>query len=162
MTQYNTLNVKLFTSKLNKLKAGMKNGTKVNLKISSSVVGDSNDENNFPRKLLLTNTQVSKLRKGFAYNSSANKKISKPRLHKKGQLGGFLSRLLRPLLKAGLPLIGNILKPLATSVLIILGLTAAASATDADIHKKMFEFGTTTLITSNEEINDIMKIVKSL
>ena len=53
MTRYNTLNVKLFTSKLNKLKAGMKNGTKVNLKISSSVVGDSNDENNFPHKLLL-------------------------------------------------------------------------------------------------------------
>ena len=61
-----------------------------------------------------------------------------------------------------MPLIGNVLKPLAKSVLISLGLTAAASATDAAIHKKMFGFRTTTLIISNEEMNDIMKIVKSL
>ena len=61
-----------------------------------------------------------------------------------------------------MPLIGNVLKPLAKSLLIPLGLTAAASATDAAIHKKMFGSGTTTLITSNEEMNDVMKIVKSL
>ena len=61
-----------------------------------------------------------------------------------------------------MPLIGNVLKPLAKSVLISLGLTAAASATDAAIHKKMFGSRTTTLIISNEEMNDIMKIVKSL
>ena len=61
MTQYNNLNVKLSNSRLNKLKLGIKNGTEVTLKISSNVVGDSNDENNFPHKLLLTNTQVSKL-----------------------------------------------------------------------------------------------------
>ena len=60
-----------------------------------------------------------------------------------------------------LPLIGNVLKPLAKSILIPLGLTAAA-ATDAPIHKKMFESGNTTLIISNEEINDIVKIVKLL
>ena len=59
MTQYNTLNVKLSNSKLNKLKSGITNGTEITLKISSNVVGDSNDENNFPHKLLLTNTQVS-------------------------------------------------------------------------------------------------------
>ena len=58
MTQYNTLNVKLSNSQLNKLKSGIKNGTEVILKISSNVVGDSNDKNNFPHKLLLTNTQV--------------------------------------------------------------------------------------------------------
>ena len=63
MTQYNLLNVKLSTSQRNKLKSGIKNGTEVALKISSNVVGDSNDENNFPHKLLLTNTQVSKFRK---------------------------------------------------------------------------------------------------
>ena len=131
-------------------------------KISSNVVGDSNDENNFPHKLLLTNTQVSKLRKAFANNSSANIKLSKTQLHKIGQSGGFLGRLLGPLLKTGLPLIGNVLKPLAKSVLIPLGLTTAASATDAAIHKKMFGSGNTTLIISNEEMNDIMKIVKSL
>ena len=66
MTQYNTLNVKLSNSELNKLESGMKNGTEVTLKISSNVAGDSNDENNFSRKLLLTNTKVSKLRKAFA------------------------------------------------------------------------------------------------
>ena len=61
MTQYDTLNVKLSNYQLNKLKSGMKNSTVI-LKISSNVVGDSNDENNFLRKLLSTNTQVSKIR----------------------------------------------------------------------------------------------------
>ena len=59
MTQYNTVTVKLSNLQLNKLKPGIKNGTVVTLKLSSNVVGDSNNENNFPRKLLLTNTQVS-------------------------------------------------------------------------------------------------------
>ena len=161
MTQYDTLNVKLLNSQLNRLKSGMKYGTEVTLKISSNVVGDSNDENNFLHKLLLTNTQVSKLCKAFANGSSANIKLSKTQLHKIGQSGGFLGRLLGPLLKTGLPLIGNVLKPLAKSVLIPLGLTAAASATDADIHKTMFGSGNATLIISNEEMN-IMKIVKSI
>ena len=66
MTQYSTLNVKSFDSELNKLKLGIKNGTEVTLKLSSNVVGDSNDENNFPHKLLLFITQVSKLCKAFA------------------------------------------------------------------------------------------------
>ena len=78
------------------------------------------------------------------------------------QLGGFLSRLLGPLLKTGLPLIKNVIKPLAKSVLITLGLTAAASAADAGIHKKILGSGNTTLIISNEEMNDIMKIVQAL
>ena len=80
-------------------------------------------------------------------------------MHKIRQSGGFLGRCLGPLLKTGLSLIGNVLKPLAKSFLILLGLTAAA--TDAVIHKKMFGFGFTTLIISNEEMNDVMKIVKS-
>ena len=66
MTQYNTLNVKLSNSQINKLKPERKNGTEVTLKLSSYVVGESNDENNFPHKLLLTNTQFSRLRKAFA------------------------------------------------------------------------------------------------
>ena len=82
MTQYNTLKVKLSNSQLNKLKSGIKNGTEATLKISSNVFGDSNDENNFPHKLLLTNTQVSKLHKGFGNSSSANIKSSKTQLHK--------------------------------------------------------------------------------
>ena len=58
-------------SQLNKLKSGIKNGTEVALKLLSNIVGDSNDKSNFPHKLLLTNTQVSKLHKTFANNSSA-------------------------------------------------------------------------------------------
>ena len=61
MTQYKTLNVKLSNLQLNNLKSQIKDGTEVTLKISSNVAGDSNDENNFPHQLLLTNTQVSKL-----------------------------------------------------------------------------------------------------
>ena len=140
------------------------------MKISSDVAGDSNDENNFSHKLLLINTQVSKICKAFANNSSANIKLSQTQLHKIRQSGGFLGRLLGPLLKPGLPLVGNLLKPFAISVVISLGLTAAASATDAAIHKKVFGSGTNpsdlakraTSIISNEEMNDIMKIVKSL
>ena len=78
------------------------------------------------------------------------------------QSGGLLGRLLKPLLKTGLPVIENVLKKLAKSVLISFELTAAASATDAALRKKMFGPGFTTLIISNEEMNDIMNIVKSL
>ena len=83
------------------------------------------------------------------------------------QSGGFLGRLLGPLLKTGLPLIQNVIKPLARSILIPLGLTAAASATDAGIHKKILGSGhnhpsSTTLIISNDEMEDVIKIVKCL
>ena len=82
-------------------------------------------------------------------------------MHKIEQPGWFLVRLLGLLLKPGLPLMKNILKPLAKSVLIPLGLTAVALATDAAIYKKMFGSGTTTLIISKKEMNDILKIIKS-
>ena len=131
------------------------------MKIYANVVADSNDENSFPLKLLLTNTQVSRLGKAFANGSSANIKLSNSQLHKIGQSIGFLGRILRPLLKTGLFLIGKVLKSLAKRVLIPLGLTAATSATDAAIHKNIFGSGTTTLTISNEDRNDIMKIVKS-
>ena len=77
MTQYNTLNVELFNSQLNKLRLAIKNGTEMTLKISSNVAGDSKDENKFPHKLFLTDRQVSKLRKAFASNSLTNIKLSK-------------------------------------------------------------------------------------
>ena len=92
MTQYNTLNVKLSNSQLNKWISGIK---KIVLKVSSIVVGNSNDENNFLHKFLLTNTQVSRLRKAFANSSSANIKLWKTQLHRIGQSRGFLG-LLRP------------------------------------------------------------------
>ena len=79
------------------------------------------------------------------------------------QSGGFLGRLLGPLLKTGLPLMKNVIQPLAKSVLIPLGLTAAASAADVGMHKKILGSGhNTTLIISNDEMKDILKIVKSL
>ena len=81
-------------------------------------------------------------------------------MHKIGPSREFLGRLLEPLLKPGLPLIGNVLKPLAKTVLIPLGLTTAAVAIDAAIHKKMFWSDNKSLIISNEEINDIMKAIK--
>ena len=76
MTQYNTLNVKLSNLQHNKLKSGIEYGTKVTFKFSSNVVGDSNDENNSPHKLFLTNTQVSRLRKDFTNGLSADIKLS--------------------------------------------------------------------------------------
>ena len=125
------------------------------------MTGDN--ETDFPYKLLLTNRQVSNLCKTFENHLSADIKLSKTQLSKMIQSGGFLSRLLGPLLKTGLPLIKNVIKSLAKSVLIPLGLTAAASAADAGIHKKILGSGNmTTLIISNDEIHDIIKIVKSL
>ena len=82
-------------------------------------------------------------------------------MHKIGKSGGFLGRLLGPLLKPGLSLMKNVLKQLAKSILVPLGLTAAISVTDAAIHKKMFGPSTTTLVFSNEGLKDIMKIIKS-
>ena len=80
MTQYNSLNVKLSNSQLNKFKSAIKNETDVVLRLSSNMIGDN--KNNFRHKLLLTNTQVSDLRKAFANNSSANIKLSKTQLSK--------------------------------------------------------------------------------
>ena len=134
MTQYNSLNVKLSSSKLNKLKSAIKNETEVVLRLSWNMIGEN--ETNFPHKLLLTNGQIANLCKAFANYLSTNIKLSKTQLSKMIQLGGFLGKLLGPLLKTGLPLIKNVIKPLAKSVLIPLGLTAAASAADAGIHKK--------------------------
>ena len=100
------------------------------------MIGNSDDETNFPHKLLLTNRQVTNLRKAFANHTSTDIKLSKTQLSKMTQLGGFLGRLLGPLLKSGLPLMKSVIKPLTKSVLILLGLTAAGSAADAGIHKK--------------------------
>ena len=98
------------------------------------MIGD--DETNFPHKLLLTNRQVGNIPKAFANHLSADIKLSKTQLLKIIKSGGFLGRLLGPLLKTGLPLIKNVIKLLAKSVLIPLGLTATASAGDVGIHKK--------------------------
>ena len=137
----------------------IKNKTAV-LRLSSNTICDN--ETNFPHELLLTKRQVANLRKDFANYLSTDIKLSKTQLSKMIQSGGFLGRLLGPLLKTGLPLIKNVIKPLAKSVLIPLGLTAAASAADAAIHKKTLGSGlnhpsSTTLIISNDEMKILLK-----
>ena len=133
MTQYNSLNVELSNSQVNKLKSAIKNETEVVLRLLSNMIGDN--KTNIPHKLLLTNRQVANLRKDFANHSLADIKLSKTQLSKMIQSGGFLGRLLGSLRKTGLPLISNVIQPLPKSVLIPLGLTAAASAADVGIHK---------------------------
>ena len=129
MTQYNSLNGKLLNSQLNKLKFAIKNGTDVVLRLSSNMVGNSDDKTNFPHQLLLTNRQTLSLRKAFNNHTSADIIFSKAQLTKMKK-EGFL-KILMPLLKSGLPLLTSVVKPLG-----MLGLTAAASATDAAINKK--------------------------
>ena len=102
----------------------------------------------------MTKRQKTKLRKTFNNNISTNIKLSKAQIAKISQSGGFLgpllSKLAGQLMKAAVSLGKNILAPL--------GITAAASAIDAGIQKKIHGSGTTTLIIPNEEINDIMEI----
>ena len=136
MAQYNSLNVKLSNSELNKLKSAIKNETDVVLRLSSNMIGNSGDNTNFPHELLLTNRQVASLCKAFANHLSTDIKLSKTQLSKMIQSVGFLGRLLGPLLKTRLLLMKRVIKPLAKSVLVPLGLTAAASAADERIHKK--------------------------
>ena len=92
MTQYNSINVKLSSLLLDKLKSAIKNKTEVVLTLSSKMVGD--DETNFLHKLLLTNRQVSNLRKAFANHSSADIRLSKTQLSKMIQSRRFLGKLL--------------------------------------------------------------------
>ena len=122
MTQYNSLNVKLSNSQLNKLKSATKNETEVH----HSTELHSYDETNFSDKLLLTNIQVANIRRAFAKHTSANIKLLKTQLSKMIQSGGYLGRLLGLLLRTGLSLMKSVIKPLAKSVLVPLGLTAAA------------------------------------
>ena len=136
MTQYNSVNVKLLNSQLNKLKSVIKNENDVVIRLSPIMICDSNDKGNFPHELLLTDRQVSSVRKAFSNNSSVDIKFSKTQLSKMIQSGGFLGKLLGPLLKTGLPLIKNVITPLAKRALIPLGLAAAAAVADAGIHKK--------------------------
>ena len=114
-------NVKLSNSQLNKPNSSIKNETDVVLRISSNMVGNSNDNTNFPHELLLTNREVANIREAFAKNTSTDIKLSKTQLSKMIQSGGFFGRLLSPLLKTGLPLMKSVIKPLAKSVLIPLG-----------------------------------------
>ena len=117
------------------------------------MIGNSDDNTNFPHELLLTNRQVANLRKAFANHTSTDIKLSKAQLSKR-----WFLRFLAPLLKSGLPLLKSVIKPLG-----MLGLTAAASTTDAAINKKILgSGGHTTLVISSDDMQDYLKIVKLL
>ena len=111
--------------------------------------------NDVPHDLLLTTRQTTKLRNAIENNMSTDIKLSKAQISKIIQSGGFLGKRFGPLLKTGLPLLKSVIKPLG-----LLGLTAASSAIDAGVQKKIYGSGGTTLVISNEEMNDIMKIIQ--
>ena len=154
MVEYYAVNVKLSDKQLKKLKAAVKNKTGTTLRMSLKML----DGNDLPHELLLTTRQKTKSRNAFSNNMSTDLKLSKAQISKILQSGGFLesllSKLAGPLMKVAIPLAKNVLAPL--------GITAAASAIDAGIQKKIQGSGTATLIISNEEMNDIMKIVQAL
>ena len=142
MIEYTKVNVRLSESQLKKLKDAVSNNRGTTLRISLKMFNG----NNLPYELLLTTRQKTKVRNAFNNNISTDIKLSKAQINKIIQSGGFLGRLLGPLLKTGLKLIKNVIKPLAKSVIIPLGLTTAASAADAGIHKNILGSGNTTLI----------------
>ena len=94
MTRYNSLNEKLLNSQFNSLKSVIKNETEADLRLSSNVIGNADDETNFPHKLLLTDRQVAKLHKAFANGSPTDIMPSKTQLSKMIQPGDFLVNFL--------------------------------------------------------------------
>ena len=113
--------------------------------------------NNLPHELLLTTRQTTKLRNAIENNLQTDIKLSKAQISKIIQSGGFLGKILGPLLKTGLPLLKSVIKPLG-----LLGITVASSAIDAGVQKKIYGSGTTTLVILSEEMNGIMKIAQAL
>ena len=154
MVEYSKVNVKLSDTQLKKLKTAVKNKRGTTLRMSLKMV----DENDLLHKLLLTTRQKTKLRNAFNDNMSTDIKLSKAQISKIIQSGGFLGTLLS---KLALPLM-TFAASLAKNILALLGIIAAASAIGAGIQKKIYGSGKTTLIISNKEMNDIMKIVQAL
>ena len=126
----------------------------------SNIIDNSNCVANFPHKLLTTNRQVSNFCKTFANDLSANRKLSKTELSEIIQSGEFLGRLPVRLMKVSLPSLKNLNTPLTKNVLNTPGLTAAAA--DTDFEKKVLELSAAKLEIWNEQIEDIIKIAKSL
>ena len=154
MVEYNTVNAKLSDSQLNKLKSAVKTKQGTILRMNARMFNG----NNLPHELLLTIRQATKLRSPIKNNISTDIKLSKAQILKTIQSGGFIGSLLSKIA-------GTLMKvavSLAKNISALLGITAAASAIDAGIQKKIHGCGTTILIISNEEINDIMKIVQAL
>ena len=149
MVEYSKVNVILTDTQLTKLKTTAKDKTRTTLRMSLKFV----DGNDLPHELLLTTTK-----NAFNNNMSTHLKLSRAYISKIIQSGGFLgsllSKLAGPLMKVAVPLAKNTLAPL--------GKTAAASAIDAGIQNKMHSSGTITVIISNKEMSDIMKVVQAL
>ena len=154
MVEYSKVNVKLSDTQLKKLKTAVKNKTGTTLRINLKMFNG----NDLPHELLLTTRQKAKLRNAFNNNMSTDLKLSKAQISKIIQSGGFLGSLLSKL--AGLLM--KVAIPLAKNILAALEITAAASAIDAGIQKKIHGSRKTTLRFSNEEVNDIMKIIQAL
>ena len=154
MVEYSKVKVKLSDTQLKKLKTAAKDKTGTTLRMSSIML----NENDLPHELLLTTRPKTKLKNASNNNMSTDLKLSKAYTSKIIQSGGFLGSLLGklagPLMKVAIPL--------AKNVLVSLEITAAASAIDAGIQKKIHGSGTTTLIILNEEMNNIMKIGQAL
>ena len=153
MVEYSEINGKLTNVQLNKFKKAVKSNERATLRL-----GIKNfNKNEHPHELLLTTRQNTKLRNAISNNLTTDIKLSKAQIRKIIQSGGFLSKLLsklaRPLMKVALPLAKNVLAPL--------GLTAAMSAIDGSIQKKIHDSGV-KLIIEKEGMNDIMKIIKAL
>ena len=115
------------------------------------------NSDNLPHELLLTTSQTTKLRNAIGNNMSTDIKLSKAQISKIIQSAGFPGKLLSPMLKTGLPLLKSVINSLE-----LLGRTIASSAIHAGVQKKIYGSGTTSLVISNEEMNDIMKIVQAL
>ena len=153
MVEYSEINCKLTNVKLNKFKKAVKSNEGATLKLG---VRNFN-KNETPHKLLLTTRQNTKLRNDLNNNSATDIKLSKTQIKEIIQSGGFLGKLLiklaGPLMKVAMPLAKNVLTPL--------GLTAAMSAIDGSIQKKIHGSGV-KLIIEQEDMNDIMKIIEAL
>ena len=111
MVEYNKVNVTLSGTLLKKIKNAVKNKAGTTLRISLKMFNG----NNLPHELLLTTRPKTKVRNAFNNNTSSDLKLSRAQISKIVQSGGFLGRLLGPLLNTGLPLIKNVIKSLAKS-----------------------------------------------
>ena len=154
MVEYSKINCKLTNLQLNKLKKAVKSNEGVTLRLSTK----NFNKNEVPHELLLTAKQNTKLRNALNNNSATDIKLSKAQIKKLIQSGGFLGKLLSklagPLMKVAMPLAKNVLAPL--------GLTAAMSAIDGSIQKKIHGSGIKLIIEEEEDLQDIIKIIKEL
>ena len=132
MVEHNTVNAKLSNLQLNKSKSAVKNNERTTLRMNAKIFNG----NNLPHELLLTTRQTTKLRNTFRNNMSTDIKLSKAQISKIIQSGGFLSKILGPLLKTRFPLLKSVIKPLG-----LLGLTAASSAIEREFNKKYMVLG---------------------